>query len=357
MKTNNRIKILDCTLRDGGYVINWSFGIENILKIISNLMNANIDFIELGYLRNREGAEINSTSSSDIALFNWYIKDFAYKKTKFVVMIDLDNYSIEELPCADESLIKGIRLTFKKDKLKHAIDIAKKIQKLGYKIFFQPVSVTEYSFKQFKRMINKLDKIHPYCISIVDTYGLLTPEKLQAYIRCVDNLENINCIGYHGHNTNQLVHANILSIMKRKYCHSIIIDSTMMGMGKASGNACTEIVADYLNKQIKLYKVDIIATTIRDVILGYKKEHDWNYSLVSYLSVLCECRTEYIKYLLENKKMDIQDVINILKLIDKKKRTHEFYKVCVDNMCDNYMKKVGKYTWKRKENEGINICG
>ena len=58
------IKILDCTLRDGGYINNWQFGFSSIKSIINLLSKTNIDYIELGFLtdkmRNRESSLFNS---------------------------------------------------------------------------------------------------------------------------------------------------------------------------------------------------------------------------------------------------------------------------------------------------------
>ena len=49
----NTIHVLDCTLRDGGYCNQWKFGFDNTKKITKNLVDANVDIIECGFLTNR----------------------------------------------------------------------------------------------------------------------------------------------------------------------------------------------------------------------------------------------------------------------------------------------------------------
>ena len=60
----NNIKILDCTLRDGGYINNWNFGEDKIKKIFRNLCSANIDIIECGFIRSGQYSKDSTVFSS-----------------------------------------------------------------------------------------------------------------------------------------------------------------------------------------------------------------------------------------------------------------------------------------------------
>lgn len=49
-----KINVLDCTLRDGGYVNNWEFGYDHILQVRYQLEKAGVNIIELGFMRDEE---------------------------------------------------------------------------------------------------------------------------------------------------------------------------------------------------------------------------------------------------------------------------------------------------------------
>ena len=108
------IKILDCTLRDGGYVNNWHFGFNNIKSIIRDLSNANIDFIECGFLKDKNTNEKSSLFNSSSEL-----KGFLFNSANYTLMINYGEYPINKIPVSDSIIY---RIAFKKEDLNDALD-------------------------------------------------------------------------------------------------------------------------------------------------------------------------------------------------------------------------------------------
>ena len=96
------IKILDCTLRDGGYINNWEFSQPQISKIVNALEKSKIDIIELGYLDDKKGNSINSTLFNSIVSVDKALSDLA-KTVQKVVMIDLFCFDIDKLPLQSDT--------------------------------------------------------------------------------------------------------------------------------------------------------------------------------------------------------------------------------------------------------------
>ena len=89
----NKIQILDCTLRDGGYINNWEFGNKNILKVIEKLISSNIEIIECGFLDSNIDKEQNTTRFKTINHLNTLLKDIELKENQLLVaMIDYTIY-------------------------------------------------------------------------------------------------------------------------------------------------------------------------------------------------------------------------------------------------------------------------
>ena len=110
---NRSVKILDCTLRDGGYVNEWMFGYDNIKKIISGLSSSGVDFIECGFMQ-------DTNYCRDKSLFE-FLENLTeiippdVPREKIVAMIDYGEFDCEKLPQKTENSIFGFRIIFKKN--------------------------------------------------------------------------------------------------------------------------------------------------------------------------------------------------------------------------------------------------
>ena len=183
------LEILDCTLRDGGYVNNWLFGYKNIKKIIQNLINAKIDYIECGFLENAKHSKEKSLFSDIKPLYNITNKDS--DNTKLLLMINFGSYPIEKIPyCENENFL--LRIAFKKEDVKTAISYCKKLIDKGYKIFINPMHTNFYTEKEIIELINQVNKISPYAFTIVDTTGAMKEKDAISLFNLVDKILNKN---------------------------------------------------------------------------------------------------------------------------------------------------------------------
>ena len=126
------LNILDCTLRDGGYVNNWNFSDNDIKGITKYLDKANIEFIELGYLskiKEERGTIYNSFDK---------IKRIDIPLKKKIVMINYGEYPLEEIPKEDGSIF-AIRVVFKKEQWRKALIYSKELIEKNYRVFLQPM--------------------------------------------------------------------------------------------------------------------------------------------------------------------------------------------------------------------------
>ncbi len=333
-----RISLLDCTLRDGGYIVDWTFGSNTIINIYSRLKASGVDIIELGYLRAKDAFSPDRTSIptvSDIARV--YDTDMSGGPMK-VAMIDLGVCGIENICDQKDSVIDGIRLTFKKPRLEEAMEFAGSLKEKGYKLFLQPVSITDYTDEEYIHMIKRVNTLSPFAVSIVDTYGLMYQKEVFRYFRLLDKyLVPTAKIGYHPHNSFQIAYANAMEIMQYPTERGVIIDATVNGMGKDSGNACTELIAYFLNENMGSdydvsYLEDIIATELNPI----KERATWGYSFIGFISASNRCRTEYTKWLLGKKQLSMKAINDILSRIDPDKRTTAFHLDHIEKLYREY---------------------
>lgn len=309
----NDIKLLDCTLRDGGYVNDWNFGYDSIISIYKRLSNAGIDIIELGFLDERRDFDINRTIMPNTQVLKGIYGKYP-SNSLLVAMIDYGTCSLENIEDCKDSFIDGIRVIFKKSKIQQALDFCVKLKEKGYKVFVQPVSVTSYTYEEMIELVSRVNRIMPYAMSIVDTYGLLDKDKLLKYLMIIhENLDKNIGIGYHSHNNFQLAYANCIEYLKYISNRMCIVDASVYGMGKGAGNANVELVANYLNIHYdKCYNIDHILEIIDTDILRIFKNQPWGYSLKYYLAAMHDCHPNYVTNLLNKKTLSIEAVNMLL---------------------------------------------
>lgn len=308
------IQILDCTLRDGGFVNDWNFGLGSMKSIISRLDKAGIDMIEIGFIDERRAYDPDRAILPDSQSFEGMLQGLDIRNALILGMIDFGTCDINRLSPKKDSGIDGIRVIFKKKDQDAALQYLKQIKEKGYKIYVNPVSITGYSDEEVCSLIAKINVLDPDGVSIVDTYGLMHRKDLLCYYRLFDkHLSKQITLGYHAHNNFQLVYANSIELCELQSERNIVIDSSLYGMGKGAGNANTELIAMYYNENVHVkYGVEHLLEAIDvDITKEYAK-NQWGYSLSYYLAASNDCHPDYVKFLLGKKTLAIKSVNELL---------------------------------------------
>ncbi len=311
------IKILDCTLRDGGFVNDWNFGLGSIKSVISRLARAGIDVIELGFIDARVEYDPDRSIRPDPASFNPVMKNVDKKNSMIVGMIDFGTCPIERVQPAAETIFDGIRVIFKKKDMTAAVEFCAGIRDRGYRVFAQPVSVTSYSDEEMASLLGMLESINPFSVSVVDTYGLMHKEQMMHFFELMNGaLSPETMIGYHSHNNFQLAYSNCIELAKTDSNRVLMLDGSLYGMGKGAGNANTELLAMNMNRAHGgHYDIDQLLETIDvDIMKEYEKRY-WGYSLQHYISALNDCHPDYVKDLISRKTFSVKSINAILQRI------------------------------------------
>lgn len=316
-----KIQILDCTLRDGGYCNQWKFGKENITTIINGLQKAEIDIIECGFLTNKVVYHPEASRFTGLG----QIKAILPKKslnTMHVCMINYGEYDVSQLDECDGTSIDGIRVAFHKKNLNEALSMCKIIKDKGYKVFVQPMVSLGYTDAEFIDLIEKCNDFTPYAFYIVDSFGVMKCKDLMRLFYTVEhNLNQSIIIGYHSHNNMQLAYANAQTLVDTRTNRDIIIDCSVFGMGRGAGNLNTELFIEYLNDNIgTAYAIKPLLNIIDDVLIHFYEQNYWGYSLPNYLSAKHNVHPNYAGYLMEKHTLTVDDMNEIFSVMSEEKK-------------------------------------
>ncbi|WP_083568742.1 3-deoxy-manno-octulosonate cytidylyltransferase [Arcobacter sp. LA11] len=321
MKLN--IRILDCTLRDGGYINNWNFENLHIKKIIDSLEESNVDIIECGYLDEQKGKDKNSSLFDSINTVDSLLSN-TNTHSKKVLMINFSDYSIDKLPKKNSNFITGIRLAFHKKDLTEALKLGKEIIDNGYELYFQPMITKNYNDLDFLVMLKEVNILNPYAFYIVDSFGSMSLKEFTRYVNLTDN--NLNekiSLGYHSHNNMQLAFSNAISLCMSSLNRDVIIDSSIYGIGRGAGNLNTELIFDFMNKTFNRdYKTLPLLEVIDDFLNSLMHKNSWGFSPAQFLSASFNCHPNYSKYLINKNTKHIAEINQILSQIPEHKKSN-----------------------------------
>lgn len=317
------IRLLDCTLRDGAYVVDGKFGKSAICGIIDKMCDAGIDIVECGWLKNAEH-EVGTTFYHTPNDLLRYISEKRPNVT-YVVMIDWDRYDVDSLPVNDGKSVDAIRIVFPYGKYREGIEVGRRILEKGYKVFFQAANTLNYSDEELIALADEVNTVHAECLSIVDTYGAMDEEELERIFNTLDkHLEREIHLGFHSHNNQQLSFALSIQFVKeaQNRNRAAVVDSSLCGMGRGAGNTTTELMVSFLNRKCKShYNLDAIMDAI-DIYMGYFKEnYQWGYSTPYFIAGLYCCHVNNIAYLLnDNHRTNAKDMRIIIESMTEDER-------------------------------------
>ncbi len=316
------IKLLDCTLRDGGYINDWNFGYHTIRRIIRQLVDSQVDYVEIGFLRNCE-------YDRDKALYNncsEMIPVLPEKKgnTMFTAMALHNKYDISKLEDYDGKTIDAVRVTFHDYDIDEGLAYISKVKEKGYKVFCNPINIMGYSDEMILNLLQKVNQIQPYAFSIVDTFGsMMKSDLLRIYSLIEHNLDKSVVIGLHLHENLALSYSLAQEFIAMKASErKSVIDASMLGMGRTPGNLCMELIMDYMNKtQGAVYDVNPVLDGIDDHIIQLKQIEPWGYSTAYALSAKFNLHRNYAEFLLGKGRLRAKQINHILASIENDKKT------------------------------------
>ena len=339
----SHINLLDCTLRDGGYVNNWHFGEKAIRDITKKMVLAGIEYFEIGFVRECD-------YDKDYSLFNGNnsVKSMILPKnpnTKYVGMIDMGKpISLEQLGKKEVDGFDVFRVIFKKNKINEAYNYIQELIALGYEVFAQAVGTDNYTDREFIDLIDRFNNLPIKAFYIVDSFGLIKKKDFLRLVQIADNnLQKDIMLGYHSHNNIQQAMGNASAMTELNLKRDIILDACVFGMGRGAGNLNMELFAEYMNENFdKKYRIEPMLEIIDEYLNDIYREHFWGYSLPLYLSASNGCHPNYAIYFASKGTLTVKSYNEILKSIPNEERSiyseekaEEIYKKYQENYIDD----------------------
>ena len=270
------MKILDCTLRDGGYYTDWDFDSQTVDSYIRAMNVLPIDYLEVGYRNNSSEEYLGKFGYSPVSVLK-HLRDTCAKK--LVVMLNEKSTKLEDLDSLlgpIVGLVDMIRIAIDPKNFDRAVVLAKEVKSMGFEVGFNCMYMSKWG-TEYEGFLTKLSSLNGFCdlFCMVDSFGGVTPEDVINIYKEVRANTTVP-VGFHGHNNLQLGLINTVTAIKLGVDY---VDATILGMGRGAGNLNMELLLTYLNAHESM-SVDF--NVLGDVISAFNpllEKYQWGTNL------------------------------------------------------------------------------
>ena len=270
-----KIKVLDCTIRDGGLMNNHNFDFRFVREVYKAISEANVDYIEIGYKNSKE-----LFSPKEYGLWKFCddedirkVIDGIESKTKISVMVDIGRVNIEDVKPASESPVNMIRVAAYVKDIDKAIFMVNHFAEKGYETTINIMAISKdqgVELDEALRQIEGESKVN--VVYIVDSFGNLYQETTEILVKRFKAILKTREVGFHGHNNQQLAFSNTIEAIIH---NANYLDATIYGIGRAAGNCPLELLIGFLKNP----KFDIrpILDVISHEFIPLSNKIEWGY--------------------------------------------------------------------------------
>lgn len=265
------IKVVDCTIRDGGLVNNFYFDDEFVRNLYTANVAAGVEYMEFGYKASKEIFDVKEFGKWKFC-DEQDIRDIVGDNNtdlKISVMADVGrtDYKKDIIPKTD-SVIDMIRIATYINTIPAAIEMIHYCAEMGYETTINIMAVSTAAESELDLALDLLAQSEVGTIYLVDSYGSLYPEQIR---RLADKYLNVaekygKKVGIHAHNNQQLAFANTIEACTVGVSY---LDATMSGMGRGAGNCNMELLLGFLRNP--KYSLNPVLKFLQNQMLPLKK--------------------------------------------------------------------------------------
>ena len=269
------MKLLDCTLRDGGYYTNWDFDQQLAKTYFKAFNDLPVEYLEIGYRSPKLAGYLGEYFYCPLHVLQ-RIREQSNKK--LVVILnekDVRAHQISELlePC--KPYLDMIRLAVDPENFERALKLGRAIKKLGFELGFNVMYMSSWEdYPALMDNMSQLDGLADY-LYMVDSFGGVYPADV---IRTIENIRKRTSVplGFHGHNNLELGLINTLTALE----HGVeIVDATITGMGRGAGNLKMELLLTVLNARNEVSFDYNALAKVTDGFMQLQRQHEWGTNL------------------------------------------------------------------------------
>lgn len=270
-----QIKVLDCTIRDGGLINNHDFDLRFVREVYRAVAASGVDYIELGYKNSKSlfsEKEYGAWKFCDDDVIKQVIEG-QESDIKISTMVDIGRVEMSDIKLAADSPVDMMRVACYVKDIDKAIAMVNEFHDKGYETTINIMAISKDHGAELDEALHQAgEESQADVIYLVDSFGALYQETVEDLVkRAKKNLKKQE-VGYHGHNNQQLAFSNTIEAIIHGANY---LDATVYGIGRAAGNCTLELLLGFLKNP----KFDLrpVLDLIQNEFLPLREKIEWGY--------------------------------------------------------------------------------
>ncbi|MEL0587493.1 MAG: aldolase catalytic domain-containing protein [Candidatus Thiodiazotropha sp. (ex. Lucinoma kazani)] len=273
------LKVLDCTIRDGGLINNYHFTDDFVKAVYHAACDSGVDIIELGkklavseeYPRDKFG-KWNFCDDDDLKMV---IDSHECENRPLVaVMFDIGRVDVDNLKPREQSPFDMARVACYVPDIDKGLDLVKRSKDMGYETTINIMACSAAIRTELIEALNQVEETAELdYLYLVDSYGAFYSEQVTDYLSLYKKYAPSKELGFHAHNNQQLAFANT----QQAIIDGVnLLDATINGIGRGAGNCNLELLLNFLKNP--KFDVEPIYKAIQDVFVPLRQEIEWGFN-------------------------------------------------------------------------------
>jgi 4-hydroxy 2-oxovalerate aldolase len=270
-----KIKVMDCTIRDGGLMNNHNFEPRFVREVYKAISQAGVDYMEIGYKNSKklfspkEYGKWKFCDEDDIKR----AIDGIPSQTKLSIMVDVDRVDLEDVPEKKNSVISMVRVAAYVKDIDKAIFLVNHFAEKGYETTVNIMAISRALDNELTEALHQLnEECRAPIIYVVDSNGALYQESVEFLVKKFRSILKNKEIGMHAHNNQQLAFSNTIEAIIH---NANYVDGSIYGLGRAAGNCPTELLLGFLKNP--KYDIRPILDVISKEFIPLREKLEWGY--------------------------------------------------------------------------------
>lgn len=314
------IKIIDCTLRDGGYYNNWDFEPSTVQKYLNAISLSSIDVIEIGFRLQPRNAFYGAFAYST----DDYLSGLNVPETvKLAVMVNASE--LLAFPggaaCAVDSFFQEasaspvcmVRIALRIREIDQARPVAQRLKALGYRVainLMQVDALGERELSDAARVIRAWDAVD--VLYFADSLGNLEPESTRRIVKTLLSAWPGD-LGFHSHDNKGQALVNCIAAAE---AGTTWLDGTIMGMGRGAGNVRTEsLLIEMVHRKLGSYKLQPLYSLVMEDFTALHKRYNWGANFFYHLAAVEGIHPTYVQELLSSDRYSLDEILAAIKYL------------------------------------------
>jgi 4-hydroxy 2-oxovalerate aldolase len=270
------IKVLDCTVRDGGLMNGWHFPDEFVKDVYKACVASGIDYMEIGYISNEKAFSRNEVGPWRFCDEEDVRRIVGDNKTnlKLSAMADIGRIEPDDIKPKKESVLDMIRVACYVHQIDKAIFLAEHCIDKGYEATINLMAVSTVMERDLNEALDDVAKSKVRIFYLVDSFGSMYCEQIELLINKYKAALPDRTIGVHMHNNIQLAFSNTVTGIIHG-CN--MLDGTLLGIGRGAGNCPLEVLLSFLKNP--KFKLRPIFDVIQRKLIPLQKDIHWGYHI------------------------------------------------------------------------------